>query len=176
MTTYLGKSCSFGLLRVPLVNCRQFMYLVISLLVLRAGCGIWLYQFLIIAYLFTLSYQRYISNMSYVGPTSKLTLGQRSLSTLGQPTEWPTKMLRWPNVIMLSGIQIPCEWKCFKTIKRVLLVKKSWSKRAPARTLLDSYPMDNTREVRKQTPGNTQYCTLQSSTTLEWIKGLLYST
>ena len=34
-------------------NCRQFMYLVISLLVLRAGYGIWLYQFLIIAYLFT---------------------------------------------------------------------------------------------------------------------------
>ena len=28
MTTYLGKSCSFGLLRVPFVNCRQFMYLV----------------------------------------------------------------------------------------------------------------------------------------------------
>ena len=54
MTTYLGKSCSFGLPRVPLVNCRRFMYLVISLLVYRAGCGIWLYQFLIIAYLFTL--------------------------------------------------------------------------------------------------------------------------
>ena len=54
MTTYLGKSCSFGLPRVPFVNCRQFMYLVIFLLVLRAGCGIWLYQFLIIAYLFTL--------------------------------------------------------------------------------------------------------------------------
>ena len=53
MTTYLGKSCSFGLPRVPFVNCRQFMYLVISLLVLRAGCGIWLYQFLIIVYLFT---------------------------------------------------------------------------------------------------------------------------
>ena len=32
---------------------RRFMYLVISLLVYRAGCGIWLYQFLIIAYLFT---------------------------------------------------------------------------------------------------------------------------
>ena len=31
MTTYLRKSCSFGLLRVPFVNCRQFMYLVISL-------------------------------------------------------------------------------------------------------------------------------------------------
>ena len=40
MTTYLGKSCSFGLPRVPFINCRQFMYLVISLLVLRAGCGI----------------------------------------------------------------------------------------------------------------------------------------
>ena len=53
MTTYLGKSCSFGFPRVPFVNCRQFMYLVISLLVLRAQCGIWLYQFLIIAYLFT---------------------------------------------------------------------------------------------------------------------------
>ena len=49
MTTYLGKSCSFGLLRVPFVNCRQFMYLVISLLVLRARSGICLYQFLIIA-------------------------------------------------------------------------------------------------------------------------------
>ena len=33
MTTYLGKSCSFGLPQVPFVNCRQFMYLVISLLV-----------------------------------------------------------------------------------------------------------------------------------------------
>ena len=54
MTTYLGKSCSFCLPRVPFVNCRQFMYLVISLLVLRAGYGIWLYKFLIIAYLFTL--------------------------------------------------------------------------------------------------------------------------
>ena len=53
MTTYLGNSCSFCLPRVPFVNCRQFMYLVISLLVLRAGYGIWLYQFLIIAYLFT---------------------------------------------------------------------------------------------------------------------------
>ena len=40
MTTYLGKSCSFCLPRVPFVNCRQFMYLVISLLVLRAGYGV----------------------------------------------------------------------------------------------------------------------------------------
>ena len=60
MTTYLGKSCSFCLPRVPFVNCRQFMYLVISLLVLRAGYGIWLYQFLIIAYLFTLEFLRLV--------------------------------------------------------------------------------------------------------------------
>ena len=40
MTTCLGKSCSFSLPRVPFVNCCQFMYLVISLLVLRAGCGL----------------------------------------------------------------------------------------------------------------------------------------
>ena len=50
MTTCLEKSCSFGLPCVPFVNCCQFMYLVFSLLVLRAG----LYQFLIIAYLVTL--------------------------------------------------------------------------------------------------------------------------
>ena len=31
MITYLGKSCSFGLPRVPVVNYGQFMYLVISL-------------------------------------------------------------------------------------------------------------------------------------------------
>ena len=36
-------------------ECCQFMYLVISLLVLRAGCGIWLYKFLIIVHLFTLN-------------------------------------------------------------------------------------------------------------------------
>ena len=53
MTTYLGKTCSFGLPRVHFINCCQFMYWVISLLVFRAGCGIWLYQFLIVAYLFT---------------------------------------------------------------------------------------------------------------------------
>ena len=54
-TSYvIWESCSFGLPRVPFVNCCLFMYLVISHLVLRAWCGIWLYQFLIIAYLFTL--------------------------------------------------------------------------------------------------------------------------
>ena len=37
MTTCLGKSCSFSLPWVPFINCCQFMCLVISLLVLRAG-------------------------------------------------------------------------------------------------------------------------------------------
>ena len=63
MTTCLEKSCSFGLPRVPFVNCCQFMYLVISLLVLRAGCisswsmlifSLRLYRFLIIAFSSTL--------------------------------------------------------------------------------------------------------------------------
>ena len=31
MASCLGKSCSFGLPRVPLVNCCQFVYLVILL-------------------------------------------------------------------------------------------------------------------------------------------------
>ena len=43
------------------------MYLIISLLVLRAGCGIWLYQFLIIAYLFTL-----LENSQNMGIFSKV--------------------------------------------------------------------------------------------------------
>ena len=51
---YFAQACSFGLPWVPFINCCQFMHLVISFLVLRAGCGIWLYQFLIIAYLCTL--------------------------------------------------------------------------------------------------------------------------
>ena len=36
----LGKSYSFALPRMPFVNCCQFINLVISLLVLRAGYGI----------------------------------------------------------------------------------------------------------------------------------------
>ena len=42
LTTYLGKSCSFGLL-------------FINLNVIRVGCGMWLYKFLIIAFLFILN-------------------------------------------------------------------------------------------------------------------------
>ena len=61
MATCLGKSCSFDLPRLSFVNCCQFMYLVVSLLVLRAGCGISLYRFLIIAYPFTLSDSKYFT-------------------------------------------------------------------------------------------------------------------
>ena len=60
MTTCLGKSCSFGLPRVSFVNCCQFMYLVIFLLVLRAGCWIWLYLCLS----FYLELQPFIPNAS----------------------------------------------------------------------------------------------------------------
>ena len=85
MTTYLGKSCSFCLPRVPFVNCRQFMYLVISLLVLRAGYGIWLYQFLIIAYLFT--WQTY-------GFTVDSLFAARCPN---MDSHWTTKCHRWGN-------------------------------------------------------------------------------
>ena len=52
MTICLGKSCSFGLPCVPFIvlNCRQFSYFPFGF----EGYGILLYQFLIIAYLFTL--------------------------------------------------------------------------------------------------------------------------
>ena len=40
MANSLGKNCSFGLPRVPFEGYCQFMYLVISLLVLGAGCEI----------------------------------------------------------------------------------------------------------------------------------------
>ena len=49
MTTCLGKSCSFGLPRVPfrkLLSIYVFK-LIISLVVFRAECGVWLYHLLI---------------------------------------------------------------------------------------------------------------------------------
>ena len=38
---------------------------------------------------------------------SKFTLGQRQFPTLGLRSQQPKK-LRWPNVVMLSGLNIPC--------------------------------------------------------------------
>ena len=58
MTTYLGKSCSFCLPQVPFVNCRQFMYLVISLFGFEGRIWDLIYRFLISAYLFTLQEMR----------------------------------------------------------------------------------------------------------------------
>ena len=52
------------------------MYLVISLLVLRAGYGIWLYQFLIIAYLFTFLMMWLIIGWLCWGLTSQSTIFQ----------------------------------------------------------------------------------------------------
>ena len=74
MTTYFGKSCSFGLPRVPFVNCRQFMHLVVSLLVLRAGCEMRLYQFLIIGYRFTLQLCQNYRSISLISPHSRVML------------------------------------------------------------------------------------------------------
>ena len=95
MTTYFGKSCSFGLPRLPFVNCRQFMYLVISLLVLRARCGIWLYQFLIIAYLFT-SHRLIIPKYDVHTSNSLQDIRQNHL-TMKYRSQEPTFILR-PNV------------------------------------------------------------------------------
>ena len=41
MTICLGRSFSFGLPRVPFVNCCHFMYVVLSLLVLRKELFFW---------------------------------------------------------------------------------------------------------------------------------------
>ena len=48
MATCLGKSCSFGLLCMSFVNVYHFVCVL-----LRMGFGIWLYNFLSIAFLFT---------------------------------------------------------------------------------------------------------------------------
>ena len=52
MATY-GKSCSFSLPSMSLVEVEQFVCILLSLLVFRVGCGIWLKKFLTIAYLIT---------------------------------------------------------------------------------------------------------------------------
>ena len=56
MTICFEKNCSFGLLRISFVSVYQFCMCVFpSVLVLRVGCGIRLYNFLIIAILVTLA-------------------------------------------------------------------------------------------------------------------------
>ena len=105
MTTNLGKSCSFGLLRVPCVNCRQFMYLVISLLVLRAGCGIWLYQFLIIAYHFTLKVLTELKCRRLAAKT-----GQKSGSGTSHLTKnWQSRSAERVSCHIIGS---QAKWKC----------------------------------------------------------------
>ena len=108
MTTYLGKSCSFCLPRVPFVNCRQFMYLVISLLVLRAGYGIWLYQFLIIAYLFTLATAAIFDRLVLMVPVFRLDKKKVfearpiQMPTTKEPIHMSSSRCRWSMVIMYT--------------------------------------------------------------------------
>ena len=107
MTTYLGKSRSFGLPRVPFVNCGQFMYLVISLLVLRAGCGIWLYQILIIVYLFTFHVMQSFTSLNvcgsvtYISVASEFVISWRPFDVLMLYLRYwfsVTHKLNWNNI------------------------------------------------------------------------------
>ena len=136
MTTYLGKSYSFGLPRVPFVDCRQFMYLVISLLVLRAGCGIWLYQFLIIAYLFTLPEHWSMSALLPVFRTLMLSYqGVGEMWTLIQVDNFPRHIhwqVRWSWVrVSCSGVDLVLAgsreivlgvWGPYNTSSKVILL------------------------------------------------------
>ena len=98
MTKCLRKSCSFGLPRVPFVNCCQFMYLAISLWVLRSGCGIWLYQFLIIAYLFT--FHQMDHNLFLVDISRLLVKHLRQVSK--QSNQWSRRRCNNKIVTVLS--------------------------------------------------------------------------
>ena len=120
MTTCLGKSCSFGLPRVPFVNCCQFTYLVISLLVLRAGYGIWLYQFLISAYGFTFKkmHVRRVDVISMIfGPDTVYFIMGMERGVGGM--ERKVRFMKWPNGygvglrIRRSCIQAPHRWSFF---------------------------------------------------------------
>ena len=100
MTTCLGKNCWFHLPQVPFVNCYQFMYLVLSLLVLRAGYGIWLYQFLVIAYQFLI--------IAYLSTSWKIIIPKLS----PKPTSsvslcW---FYRWQEKIPMSKSPLESTW------------------------------------------------------------------
>ena len=123
MTTYLGKSCSFCLPRVPFVNCRQFMYLVISLLVLRAGYGIWLYQFLIIAYLFTLS----CTSDEYPPVCINLWLMVSGSAVVSQNiSELHGRDLHWRSSISRQAGPPPCNTHSVKCYAPVICNHVSW--------------------------------------------------
>ena len=104
MTTWPGKSWSLNLPQVPFVNCCQFVYLVISFLVLRAVCGIWLCQFLIIAYLYILQ-QLKVWNWCYCS----WSLGLELNVTLAEGLELillQMKASNWCNCCWRSGTDV----------------------------------------------------------------------
>ena len=128
MTTCLGKRCSFGLPRVPFVNCCEYMYLVISLLVFRAECVIWLYQFRIIAYLFTLKIWSdfgildliFKVTIRYTWALSPLYFMNQSVhfdqtfmkTTLGQGTDFFRFWWPWPHFQCVTiTLNVKCDQK-----------------------------------------------------------------
>ena len=110
MTICLGKSCTFGLLQVPFVNCFQFMYLVISLLVLRAGCGIWLYQFLIIAIFLLYRYPAFYSPYS-----------SRQIVSV------PSVILMWYSTIKIERYCIKSGFTSFNSHDLLIWYWKHWT-------------------------------------------------
>ena len=129
MITCLGKSCSFGLPRVSFVNCCQFMYLVISLLVLRGGYRIWLYQFLIIAYLFTLLFKWNIGGCHVQSVRHWLFISWSSVAVseqVGTPFGLLVRKPRcacrwWGGSLWRTSSSVPSTW--FPWLKRG---KQSW--------------------------------------------------
>ena len=110
---------------MPFVNCCQFMYLVLSLLVLKAEYWIWLYQFLIIAYhfyffLFLYWVQRYCEANGWtsisVGIAFKIL--REYLLTI-QTAFWPIRTkLSVPGNLYQKSIYEPKIFHIFKNRKK----------------------------------------------------------
>ena len=143
----------FGLPLVPFVNCCQFMYLVVSLLVLRAGCGTWLYQFLIIAYRFTLPCQCFIYSQQ---PEVNNTCGGRCKSM------WPQDNF---NLVLVAAIQVIFFWIIFsKLFPRTHFILEGWHQ-----LFTGKYTIFIQQKIRKKNqkydqcpPLNTNICSVSA--------------
>ena len=114
ITTWLGKSCSFSLPRVPFLNCCQFKYLVISLLVLSTGHGIWLYHFLIIVYLFILHFRQWIEHAPNTKAISGSKLYRDSFQKYYAISSIPINI---PNVLKIYKLSVITSLVSMQTIK-----------------------------------------------------------